>query len=77
MSDASEQLDEIKYSEAVDELETLLEQIDSDEVDLDDLAVKVERASELIRVCRDKIEHTEMQVRTIIEDLGDEEGDEA
>ena len=58
------------------ELEDLLEQIDSEDVDLDDLAVKVERASELIRVCRDKIENTEMQVRTIIEDLEGEEGEE-
>lgn len=67
---------DVKYSEAVDELEELLEQIDSEDVDLDDLAVKVERASELIRVCRDKIERTEMQVRTIIEDLEDDEGDD-
>lgn len=68
--------DDVKYSDAVSELEQLLEDIDGEEVDLDDLAVKVERASELIRVCRDKIEHTEMQVRTIIEDLEGEEGDE-
>lgn len=67
---------DVKYSEAVEELEDLLEQIDSEDVDLDDLAVKVERASELIRVCRDKIEHTEMQVRTIIEDLEGDQGDE-
>jgi exodeoxyribonuclease VII small subunit len=67
---------DVKYSEAVDELEDLLEQIDSEDVDLDDLAVKVERASELIRVCRDKIERTEMQVRTIIEDLEDDEGED-
>lgn len=68
--------DDVKYSDAVSELEQLLEDIDGEDVDLDDLAVKVERASELIRVCRDKIEHTEMQVRTIIEDLEDEEGDD-
>ena len=73
-TDSDEQ--DVKYSEAVEELEDLLEQIDSEDVDLDDLAVKVERASELIRVCRDKIEHTEMQVRTIIEDLEGEQGDE-
>lgn len=69
--------DQVKYSEAVEELEELLEQIDSEEVDLDDLAVKVERASELITVCRDKIEHTEMQVRAIIDDLEAEDESQA
>ncbi|MGM0558004.1 MAG: exodeoxyribonuclease VII small subunit [Myxococcota bacterium] len=76
MSKASTEHEDVKYSEAVNELEGLLEEIDSEDVDLDDLAVKVERASELIRVCRDKIENTEMQVRTIIEDLEGEQGDE-
>jgi exodeoxyribonuclease VII small subunit len=76
MSNASNEHEDVKYSEAVSELEELLEQIDSEDVDLDDLAVKVERASELIRVCRDKIQHTEMQVRTIIEDLEGDDEDE-
>lgn len=75
MSEAQKSPEELSYNEAVVELEELLEQIDSDQVDLDELAVKVERASELIRVCRSKIKHTELQVRRIIDDLEDEEED--
>lgn len=75
----SEPLDpSIRYSDAMEELEGLLDEIESDDVDLDDLAVKVERASKLIELCRSKIERTEMQVKSIIDDLdGADEGDEA
>lgn len=67
-----------KYSEAITELEEILEEIEADDVDLDDLAVKVERASELVQLCRDKIDDTEMQVNAIIDDLrDDEEGESA
>ncbi|MFP4600021.1 MAG: exodeoxyribonuclease VII small subunit [Persicimonas sp.] len=67
--------EEIAYGEAMGELESLLDEIDGDDVDLDELAVKVERASKLITVCRDKIEHTEMQVKTIIDGLERAQGD--
>jgi exodeoxyribonuclease VII small subunit len=60
---------DISYSDAIDELEQLLDDIEGDEVDLDGLTDKVERASELIGHCRDKIESTEMQIDTIIDDL--------
>lgn len=67
---------DVAYSEAIDELETILEEIEDEEVDLDDLAVKVERASKLVHICRDKIDDTEMQVQSIIEDLRTDEEDE-
>ncbi|AWV91391.1 exodeoxyribonuclease VII small subunit [Bradymonas sediminis] len=53
------------------ELEGLLDEIDGNEVDLDELAIKVERASQLINMCRGKIEQTEMQVKAIIEGLAE------
>lgn len=59
----------LRYQEALTELETILNAIEKDEVDIDDLTQKVERAAHLLGVCRDKIEHTEMQVRRIIDTL--------
>ena len=67
--------DQIRYGEAMTELESLLDEIDGDEVDLDELAVKVERASKLIAVCRDKIESTDMKVKAIIDDLESTQGE--
>lgn len=70
--------DDVAYSDAIEELETILEEIEGDDVDLDDLAEKVERASALVGICRDKIDNTEMQVKSIIEDLrGEEDGGES
>ena len=62
------------YGDAIEELEDILEEIEAEDVDLDDLADKVERASDLVELCRDKLDRTEVQVQSIIEDLeADEE----
>lgn len=60
---------EPRYKEALAELETILDQIESDAVDLDDLGARVERAAQLIQLCRGKIERAEMQVKRIIDSL--------
>ena len=64
----------VAYREAVRELEDILESIESTEVDLDQLAAKVERAAELIRLCRDRIRSTEMKVVKVVKELEAEEG---
>ena len=45
----------IGYSEAVAELEQILEQLERPDVDVDVLARQVQRAAELIRMCRARI----------------------
>ena len=66
--------EEPRYKEALTELEQILDQIEGGEVDLDDLGAKVERAAQLIQLCRGKIERAEAQVRRIIESLDREAG---
>lgn len=75
MEQNQQNISEIRYGDAMSELEGLLDEIDGDEVDLDELAIKVERASQLIGVCRGKIEQTEMQVKAIIEGLEEPESE--
>ncbi len=41
---------ELRYTEALEELEKILDEIEQDEVDLDDLGERVERAALLIQV---------------------------
>jgi exodeoxyribonuclease VII small subunit len=65
--------DDPSYSDAIDELESILGEIESDEVDVDDLASKVQRASELVQFCRETIDETEMQIESIIEDLREDD----
>ena len=45
----------IGYAEAMDELEQILDELEGDDLDVDVLAVRVRRASELIELCRTRI----------------------
>ena len=59
----------IKFNEAIKELEEILQKIESGELDVDELSGKVKRASELIKICQDKLRETENEVDKIIEDM--------
>jgi len=60
---------EISYTEAVSELAAIMEQLEKEEVDIDDLSGLVQRASELLAICREKIYKTEKEVEKILLDL--------
>lgn len=55
-----------KYNKAMVRLEEIVHQIESEEIDVDDLAARVKEAVELIRVCKDKIEKAEMEVTEVV-----------
>jgi len=60
------------YSEAFEELQTIVLEIERGEISVGELAVKVKRAAELIRFCKKKLTTTEDDVNAILKDL--EEG---
>ena len=61
---------ELSYREAAAEIERTLEEIEKDpNVDIDELADRVERASELIQFCLARLEHAELRVRKVTEKL--------
>ncbi|MBP6872236.1 MAG: exodeoxyribonuclease VII small subunit [Bacteroidales bacterium] len=59
----------ITYSEAIKELELIVGEIEEGEITIDTLSEKVKRASELIRICKEKLTATEEDVSKILEDL--------
>ncbi|MEE4117263.1 MAG: exodeoxyribonuclease VII small subunit [Marinilabiliaceae bacterium] len=59
----------ISFNEAISELEIILKQIESGEMDLDDLTSKVKRASALIEICNKKLRSTEEELDKIVKDL--------
>lgn len=59
----------VSYRDALSELEGILEAIEEEQVDVDDLAVKVKRAAELIKLCRSRIEAASIAVEAIVEEL--------
>ena len=61
----------IGYAEAMRELEQILDELEGDDLDVDVLAVRVRRASELIAVCRARITRAEDDVSKIVTALDD------
>lgn len=57
------------YQEAFDELQTIVRQLESGDTTVDELSLKIKRASELIKVCKEKLHTTEMDVQQILKDL--------
>ena len=63
--------DELGYADALAELEEILDQLEDDDVDVDVLSSKVERAAVLIRLCRGRIRAAQLRVEEIVADLDD------
>jgi exodeoxyribonuclease VII small subunit len=59
----------VDYAAALDELEKILKELESDKVNVDRLAEQVKRASELIAVCREKINTAKLEVEKVVADL--------
>lgn len=59
----------IAYGDAIAELETIVAGLEDADVDVDVLAARVARAAELIKLCRDRIAGTRIEVERIVADL--------
>jgi exodeoxyribonuclease VII small subunit len=57
------------FSEAMAELEEILERIEGEEVDVDGLAAELRRAGELLELARDKIRRAEVEVTQIVQGI--------
>ncbi len=59
----------VSYSEAMAEIEEILEKIENEELDVDELAEKVKRVSSLLKTCKDKLTKTNEQVEQILKEM--------
>lgn len=66
-------MENIKYKEAINEIETILREIDSSNVDIDLLSDKVKRVQVLIELCKDKLFKTEEEIQKILENKSEKE----
>ena len=57
----------ISYTEAMAEIEKILNSLQSADCDVEVLAQKVKRASELISLCRTKLRKAEQEVEKLFE----------
>ncbi len=60
---------EFSFNDSVKEIEKILGEIESGELDVDKLSVAVKRASELIKQCQKKLRTTEEEINSIFKDL--------
>ena len=67
---SGEEPDRLAYADAVTELEEILTELESDDVDVDVLADRVARAADLVRLCRDRLAGARVEVDRIVADLG-------
>ena len=61
----------ITYTEAITELEELVQGIENNETNVDELSQKVKRASELIKICKQKLHQTEEEVNNILKEINE------
>lgn len=61
--------EEIKYTEAFEELQNIVSEIEQGEISVDELSEKVKRAAFLIKICQDKLSSTEENVNQILKEL--------
>ncbi|MEE4176106.1 MAG: exodeoxyribonuclease VII small subunit [Bacteroides sp.] len=64
--------DKITYSQAIEELEAIVSEIENEDISVDELSEKVKRASHLIQICKDALHSTEEEVKRILEELNQE-----
>jgi exodeoxyribonuclease VII small subunit len=65
--------DDLSFDKAYTELEEISRAIQSGTIGIDDLSVKVARASELIKFCKQKLRTIEGDLTTVFDQLNDEE----
>jgi exodeoxyribonuclease VII small subunit len=68
-SQPPDDLDDLGYAEAVEELEEILAELDGDDVDVDVLAERVRRAADLVQLCRRRLDAARVEVTRIVADL--------
>ncbi len=58
-------MSELKYEEAIAQLETIARKMESNEYDIDEIAAQLKTAQRLIKFCKDKLTKTEEELSKI------------
>lgn len=57
------------YTQAMQELESIIRKLETGQLDVDDLTEAVKRASELIRFCKARLRDTQQEVNDVLKNL--------
>lgn len=59
---------EIKYEEAVAQLEAIVRRMETGELNLDSLTDELKKAQKLIKMCKDKLTKTDEEIKKMLEE---------
>lgn len=63
--------EQINYTDAFEELQAIVAEIEQGEISVDELSQKVKKAAQLIKICKRKLLSTEEDVNKILAELDD------
>jgi exodeoxyribonuclease VII small subunit len=58
----------MKYEEAMAQIETIVHKMENNELDIDELAAQLKTAQRLIKFCKDKLTKTEEELKSLESD---------
>ena len=58
-------MEEMKYEEAVHQLEEIVQKMENGEYSIDEIAVQLQTAQRIIKLCKDKLTKTELEIQKI------------
>ena len=58
---------EVKYEEAVRQLEEIVVKMERGELDIDSMATQLNKAQELVKLCKQKLKHTDDEIKKLLE----------
>lgn len=56
------------YEKAIKEIETIVEQMESNQLDIDQLAEKLKEAKQLIKECKEKLYKVSEEVKALLDE---------
>ena len=58
-------MEEMKYEEAVHQLEEIVQKMENSDYSIDEIAVQLQTAQRIIKLCKDKLTKTEQEIQKI------------
>lgn len=68
-SKATKKSEDVSFENAVEKLESIVEEMESDELPLEKLLVRYEEGAELVKACEEKLRAAELKVAKLEETL--------
>ncbi|MBO4660109.1 MAG: exodeoxyribonuclease VII small subunit [Prevotella sp.] len=61
----------MSYEEAIKQLDTIVNKMESNELDIDQMAEQLKQAKKLIKLCKDKLTKTDEEIKTLLQADGE------